>query len=125
MKIKDLKSGLKKVHITGEIVDFSEIITTKTNKKFIKIKIKDDTGICNLDVWETTKDSNEQVVVAKEWNLIHNTLKVGDIVLIEYAYCRGFYNNYEGYEGINIPELTLGYFGKMTLVEENANSNTI
>jgi ssDNA-binding replication factor A large subunit len=96
MKIRELKQGAKKIDMdvvvasAGPVRDFNK---DGIPQRAQTIKIEDETGTCNLSLF------NENT----------GRLEAGQKLLIRNAYCPGL-DNYD-----NVMKITLGNFGKMTL----------
>jgi len=94
MKIADLKPGTGSVTLEAEVVSLDsvrEINKYGRNLKVGNVTIKDDSGSVTLVLWNDQNDS----------------VKVGNKIKIE----NGYVNEWQG-----VPQLTLGKFGKLTVL---------
>lgn len=96
MKIQELRSGMRRINIAGNITELSEPreVSTRLGEahRVATAIISDDTGKIKLSLWD---DNIEQV-------------KVGDNVQIENGYVTMFQNE---------SQLNVGRFGKLTVVK--------
>ncbi len=96
MKVRELVEGMKNVNIEGRVVDVSDPreVKTKYGKTFlVNAKFEDDSGKIDLTLW------GDDALNVKE----------GMLIKIE----NGFVNSWNG-----IPQLTVGKFGKLTILNE-------
>jgi ssDNA-binding replication factor A large subunit len=94
MKISDLKPGTGSVTIEAEVVSLDSVREINKYGRMLKVgnvTIKDDSGSVTLVLWNDQNDS----------------VKVGDKIKIE----NGYVNEWQG-----VPQLTLGKFGKLTVL---------
>jgi replication factor A1 len=94
MNISDLKPGTGSVNIEAEVVSIEaprEINKYGRKLRVANATIKDDTGSISLVLW------NDQI----------DTVKEGTKLRIE----NGYVNEWQ-----NVPQLTLGKFGKLTIL---------
>jgi len=94
MNISELKPGTGSVNIEAEIVSIEtprEINKMGRKLRVANATIKDDSGTIMLVLW------NQQI----------DTVKEGDRIKIE----NGYVNEWQ-----NVPQLTLGKFGKLTVL---------
>jgi ssDNA-binding replication factor A large subunit len=94
MNISELKPGTGSVNIDAEVVSIEaprEISKYGRKLRVANAKIKDDSGEISLVLW------NEQI----------DTVKEGGKIRIE----NGYVNEWQ-----NVPQLTLGKFGKLTVL---------
>jgi replication factor A1 len=94
MKISELRPGTGSVNIEAEVVsieDPREINKMGRRLRVANAKIKDDSGTISLVLW------NDQI----------DTVKTDTKVKIE----NGYVNEWQG-----VPQLTLGKFGKLTIL---------
>ena len=96
MKIAELRDGLRKVDVEGQVVEISE--TREVRSKFTgetyrvaEATISDDSGTIKLVLW------NEQI----------GQLKVNDTVKIENGYTKSFRGEVQ---------LNVGKYGKLTIL---------
>ena len=96
MKIAELRDGLRKVDVEGQVVEISE--TREVRSKFTgetykiaEATISDDSGTIKLVLW------NEQI----------GQLKVNDTVKIENGYTKAFRGEVQ---------LNVGKYGKLTIL---------
>jgi len=96
MKIQELRSGMRRVNVAGNITEISEPREVSTRfgetHRVATAVISDDTGKIKLSLW----DSNIEQV------------KVGDNVQIENGYVTTFQNE---------TQLNVGRFGKLTVLK--------
>ena len=96
MKIKELRSGMKKVDVDVNVVEVSdprEVVTRYgESHRVATAVVSDDTGTIKLSLWDANIDE----------------VKVGDKVKIENGYVTTFRNE---------NQLNVGRFGKLTVVK--------
>ena len=96
MKIKDLQDGMRRVDVTGKVVDKSDIrqVRSRYGNETYKVAdalIEDDTGTIKLTLW------NERI----------EQVNIDDSVAIE----NGYITSYRGEIQLNI-----GRYGKLSIV---------
>jgi len=96
LKIKELRSGMKKVDVDVNLVEISdprEVVTRYgESHRVATAVVSDDTGTIKLSLWDASIDE----------------VKVGDKVKIENGYITTFRNE---------NQLNVGRFGKLTVVK--------
>jgi replication factor A1 len=94
MKIAELKSGMRRIEVTGTIADISEErdVTTRTGEsaRVVTATLKDDSGEIKLSLWNQDIDK----------------VKVGDSIKIENGYVTEFRQE---------PQLNVGRYGTLTV----------
>ena len=96
MKIKDLRNGMRRVDVTGKIMEISEPrqVTSRYSGKTHKVAtaiLKDDSGSIKLTLW------NDQI----------DQVSVNDTVQIENGYITSFRGEIQ---------LNVGKYGKLTVI---------
>lgn len=96
LKIKDLRPGMRRVNVTGRIVEIGEAVEVMTRNGPAIVAsaiLEDDTSRIKLSLW------NEQI----------SQVKVGDTVKIE----NGYVSTFRGQKQLNV-----GFYGKITVIKE-------
>jgi replication factor A1 len=95
MKIDELKSGMRRIEVSGTIADISEErnVTTQRGEsaRVVTATLKDESGEIKLSLW------NDQI----------DKVKVGNNIKIENGYVTEFRQE---------PQLNVGRYGTMTVV---------
>ena len=94
MKIAEIRSGMRRIEVTGAISEISEarnVTTRMGDARVVTAILKDDSGEIKLSLWNETIDK----------------VKVGDNVKIENGYVTEFRQE---------PQLNVGRYGTLTVL---------
>jgi len=94
MRINELRSGMRRIEVTGTITDISEernVMTRMGEARVVTATLKDDSGEIKLSLWNETIDQ----------------VKVGNNVKIENGYVTEFRQE---------PQLNVGRYGTLTVL---------